>query len=355
MSTPVRRIRVVVVTPFPAQQFVHRDVAALSRWYDVWLVEGLWRWGLVRCALLIPHSDFVLCWFGCRTAAAAVYLARVCGKPVAVIAGGQDVADLPEIGYGLIKSRRHRRFIRYAFRACNVALPVSECTAAELLKRVQPKAMVVIHNGVDLPRALGPKQSNAVLCVARVTAATLEVKGIRTLLAAANELRELSFTIVGEVTQDALRRLGPSLPGNVAFTGWLPHESVLALCDRARVYVQPSYYESFGVSVAEAMARGCIPVVTDRGALPEVVGDAGFYFRYGDHRGLCRSIERAMREGVGAVAADRIREHFPIERRAERLHKLIESLVRDGSRREDKLARPDALQPTGNSHPGDGG
>jgi glycosyltransferase involved in cell wall biosynthesis len=43
----------------------------------------------------------------------------------------------------------------------------------------------------------------------------------------------------------------------------------------ADAFCLPSLYEGFGLTVLEAMACGTPVVVSDRGALPEVVGDAG--------------------------------------------------------------------------------
>ena len=39
--------------------------------------------------------------------------------------------------------------------------------------------------------------------------------------------------------------------------------------------MQASLHEGFGLSLAEAMLAGAVPVVTSAGALPEVVGDTG--------------------------------------------------------------------------------
>lgn len=52
-------------------------------------------------------------------------------------------------------------------------------------------------------------------------------------------------------------------------------EEVAALMSDAAALCLPSFMEGFGLPVAEAMACACPVVVSDRGALPEVVGEAG--------------------------------------------------------------------------------
>ena len=54
-------------------------------------------------------------------------------------------------------------------------------------------------------------------------------------------------------------------PPNVTLTGWVEEDELDALYRRAAVYVQASRHEGFGLSVAEAMLAGDIPVVTARG------------------------------------------------------------------------------------------
>jgi glycosyltransferase involved in cell wall biosynthesis len=55
-----------------------------------------------------------------------------------------------------------------------------------------------------------------------------------------------------------------------------PNDAELAgLMAEADAFCLPSLYEGFGLTVLEAMACGTPVVVSDRGALPEVVGDAG--------------------------------------------------------------------------------
>jgi glycosyltransferase involved in cell wall biosynthesis len=66
-----------------------------------------------------------------------------------------------------------------------------------------------------------------------------------------------------------------SIPPRVHFTGFVSEQSLPALYSGAIVLVYPSVYEGFGLPVAEAMASGVVPIVSDCSSLPEVVGNAG--------------------------------------------------------------------------------
>lgn len=67
----------------------------------------------------------------------------------------------------------------------------------------------------------------------------------------------------------------PDFPGRVVFLGTLSDVELAAVTADAAVFCLPSYMEGFGLTALEAMACGVPVVVSDRGSLPEVVGDAG--------------------------------------------------------------------------------
>jgi len=330
MEVNSRKLKVLIVSPPLPQQFVFNDKKILSQWYNVSLIEGLRHGAFKRLFTCVKESDFVLCWFGCRAAAVAVFYSRILRKKVAVIAGGQDVAHVPEINHGMMRKISHRGFIKFAFDNCDAAVAVSIFSAKELLRWTKPKAVCMIYNGVEIPHGIFPSESRSgVLCVARVTEETIRLKGIESLLKAANLLPHVPFTLVGDISKQANRSLSLLIPGNIRLTGKLNHESVLRLCSTSKVYVQPSYYESFGVALAESMAVGCVPVTTRRGALPEVVGDAGFYVDYGDDVALAKAINTALQSGLGERARDRVIKLFTLELRGTLLKNLIDGLVYD--------------------------
>ena len=108
---------------------------------------------------------------------------------------------------------------------------------------------------------------------------------------------------------------------------------------RAKVYVQASAHEGFGITVGEAMLCKCIPVVTDRFSLPEVVGDTGFYVPYEDVKATAEMIKKALEapEEKGKMARERIIKLFTIEKREKKLEKSIRKLLRKSIDYENKF------------------
>jgi glycosyltransferase involved in cell wall biosynthesis len=110
----------------------------------------------------------------------------------------------------------------------------------------------------------------------------------------------------------------------------MEHNELRRFMQTVSVYVQLSYYESFCMALAEAMLAGCIPVVVNRGALPEVVGDTGFVVPYNDLQQAARAIENALSADVCARkrASQRIARYFSLEARANSLLEVLAKVER---------------------------
>lgn len=81
---------------------------------------------------------------------------------------------------------------------------------------------------------------------------------------------------------------------------WIGHRhpaEVASLMRSASAVVIPSLYEGFGLPALEAMASGIPVVAADRGALPEVCGDAAL---------LVDPTETTLAEGLEAVLTDEV-------------------------------------------------
>jgi glycosyltransferase involved in cell wall biosynthesis len=77
---------------------------------------------------------------------------------------------------------------------------------------------------------------------------------------------------------DVFRSAGlEQLPPRVHMTGYVEDEVLPVLISGAMAFIYMSIYEGFGLPPLEAMASGVPVVVSDKTAIPEVVGDSGLY------------------------------------------------------------------------------
>lgn len=60
--------------------------------------------------------------------------------------------------------------------------------------------------------------------------------------------------------------------------GYVPSHHLSVIYSHATLYVQPSWYEGFGLPILEAMKFGCPVASSSLGSLPEIGGDAVAYF-----------------------------------------------------------------------------
>jgi len=99
------------------------------------------------------------------------------------------------------------------------------------------------------------------------------------------------------------RRLG--LEGRIEYTGELSGQELARQYREADVFVFPSRYEGYGISLAEAVRAGLPFVAFAAGAVAEVTGGRGLLFPPGDLAGFSGALERlladpeARREAAG--------------------------------------------------------
>jgi glycosyltransferase involved in cell wall biosynthesis len=95
----------------------------------------------------------------------------------------------------------------------------------------------------------------------------------------------------------------PPLAGRVRHIGYVDPAKRRELYEGAVLLVQPSFEEGFGIPVLESMTIGLPVVAANRGALPEVLGDAGLLFEAEDADALASAVERMLTDGGLSSAA----------------------------------------------------
>jgi alpha-1,2-mannosyltransferase len=90
---------------------------------------------------------------------------------------------------------------------------------------------------------------------------------------------ETKFVAIGSLSSENssyLERLRRAAPPNVSFV-LAPLRKVKEILGRAKAYVHCAENEHFGITIVEAMAAGCVPIVHDSGGPKEIVTeDVGF-------------------------------------------------------------------------------
>jgi glycosyltransferase involved in cell wall biosynthesis len=86
-------------------------------------------------------------------------------------------------------------------------------------------------------------------------------------------------------------------------------EATLARAYRnAALFVYPSLYEGFGFPPLEAMSLGCPVLVNRTSSLPEVCGEAAFYFDSSDADALSHVLVSSLEDSEGLEAKRQLGE-----------------------------------------------
>jgi glycosyltransferase involved in cell wall biosynthesis len=306
-----------------------------------------------------------------------IFYSNVFAVPAAWLAGAPVIiASIRDRGVYLTAMQRHVQ--RMACRLADCILVNAESIKEWLIgDGYDPSNIVVIRNGVDLPKFSGPRRPDIrrelgiaegapiVAMMARFNAK----KGIEDFIDAAAIVSwnrpDAAFLIVGEghkasrgkftedtayrqTIVDRIRRLG--LEGKVRLTGY--RADVAALLSETSVSVLPSLSEGLSNVLLESMAAG-VPVVATRvGGTPEAVehGETGLLVPPSDPQGLATAIARLLDDPelaarLGAAGRQSVRDRFSMDRMVHAteqlyLDMLVQKAAQPGWRGRIGLARP---------------
>ncbi len=110
--------------------------------------------------------------------------------------------------------------------------------------------------------------------------------------------RRVRLTVIGDGPElPALRQQATRLgvANLIDFAGQRSGQQLAASLNAHHVLVVPSVWqEPFGVVALEAMACGCVPLVSRSGGLPDAVGAAGVVVASGDRPALAQAIDQLL-------------------------------------------------------------
>jgi len=147
--------------------------------------------------------------------------------------------------------------------------------------------------------------------------------------------KELSFTIVGDgdlfdATVAPLREFS-----NVSLKKiFLTQSDIANMYKNHGVFINPTRWDSHGVSRDEAMSSGLVPITSDNSAIPEFVSNKeGFLVETEDHQALARAIKTLYRDpelflSKSQASADRVRSQSDFTRTIQAEISLIKGSIK---------------------------
>jgi glycosyltransferase involved in cell wall biosynthesis len=246
-------------------------------------------------------------------------------------------------------SRLHRHVLAHASRIIAVSNAVGNQLRSQQL--LNEDRLAIVPNGIDIPRFEKareefdrvrfmrdkhlPVECLLVGSVGELRTLKRHDDFIRAAAIVAQNVPEAHFVIVGvdssasgevrKQLEELVSVLG--LGGRVHFLGWLDDaENLLCALD---VFVSASETESFGLSIAEAMATGTPVVATETEGAREIVADeeTGVLVPIGNTERLAEAIrvllsDHDKRKRLGAAARAAVGERFSLDRMVDEIEKI---------------------------------
>lgn len=122
----------------------------------------------------------------------------------------------------------------------------------------------------------------------------------------------ITVAIAGSTDPSVFHQTSKNETELVKLLGYVSDEALKCLLQNAIALIHPSRYEGFGLAPLEAMAVGCPVIASRAAAIPEVCGDAVWYFDPNDPRALADVMTRLAsdppaREALRSAGLERAR------------------------------------------------
>lgn len=216
--------------------------------------------------------------------------ARLVGKPIvceilALFGDTWRIMRGPVIGRAFQAWERFmvtRRYDRSMF--------LSEASQRTALRLGAPRdRSMVLAPAIDHAKFRKPDRSNPIV----LFAGRMDVrKGIHHVMATARALPDIPFCAVGWADDvGALRKAAPANMEIIESTGSTRY---LDLLSQARIFLFPSWSETYGIVVAEAMASGCAVISS-----VDTIEFAGDFVPPGDEAAMIAAVRRRWDDPVG--------------------------------------------------------
>lgn len=221
----------------------------------------------------INHTHFII-----PTGIVALWVKKKFNIPYIITSHGSDV-----LGYNKRFNKIYplvRGIWKKIISEANLITTPSKFLQEEIKKQRVKAKFIVIPNGIDKNKFKPMKKEKRILMVARL----FPNKGIQDVLDALKgmNLQDWKVDIVGEGPYRKFlenKTKENNLRDNIIFHGWVDNNSqkMKELYGHASIFVSASYFESFGLTIIEALSAGCYPLTSNISTHRELVADKNLF------------------------------------------------------------------------------
>ena len=194
----------------------------------------------------------------------------------------------------------YRLFLPMLAKRVQVIFTPSEYVKQNVIQRFGVRRVIVTPNGVDRSRfhpearqEAYPLPKQYILFVGSLQPR----KNLQALLHAWHTIKddfENLWLVVAGDGGTVFNNIKLDADERVRLLGYAPDEDLPGLYAQATLFVLPSLDEGFGLPALEAMACGTPVIVSNGGALPETVGDAGLVFDLSTSGDLIHAVRQVL-------------------------------------------------------------
>lgn len=342
--------------------FVKKDIEILEKKYKVIHTKHNWtakKWlpitfiqQFLFLLFKVPKSKCIFVMFGGYWSLLPTLFGKIFRIPVFIILGGTDAVSFPKLNYGSLRKPILKAFIGRSYRWATALLPVSDKLIRSTNHYFQSATFKeqgvqyffpnmdthfsTIYNGFNVEKFQSDgslKVANSFVCIASIhNEMRFKLKGIDLMLALAKELPDCTFTVIG--MQAKMHQKLLNVPTNFIVKEFLQPSDFIQILSKSEYYMQLSISEGFPNSLCEGMLCECIPIGSNVGAIPEIIGDTGVIIERDDLQEVKIELLQLMRKSkaekihLSKIARKRVLENFNIERRAQALYAIIDAYTK---------------------------
>ena len=193
---------------------------------------------------------------------------------------------------------------RKLLRAASRVVVLGEAEAERISQFAPGTKTVVLPNAVatkEFPETEREWGTKTIIYLGRLQ----EAKGLSEMVESCRLLVAQGFKFkfscygTGQDQQEFIRRMTGVIGDNFHYGGVISGAEKVRALNTADIFLMPSRYEGLSMALLEAMAAGCVPIVSNRGSMPTVVEDGrnGFLVDPGDITQIVGKLKFLLSEG----------------------------------------------------------